>query len=80
MPVFRVPRAQLEIEVSRLERQGFHALTFTPDGADVLVYSNPLWRAVSPRDTSPIPRHETRPIVERPDWFVESDAVAGETR
>jgi hypothetical protein len=78
--VFRIPRAAIEVEVSHLEAQGFRVKSMVPDGSDIWVIADPLWQASSPRDTGKIPRIETRPIVERPDWFVESDSVAGETR
>jgi hypothetical protein len=70
MPVFRVPRVHLEVEVSRLEDQGFRDLAFTPDGDDVLVYGAPLWR-VRPIDAPMTPPRSAGNRVERPDWFAD---------
>lgn len=67
MPVFRIPREHLEIEVSLLENQGFRDLQFTPDGKDVLAYCNPLWQ-YRPGYRPDLPPPDGPHRLERPDW------------
>ena len=44
MPVFRVPRARVEVEVSHLEANGHRVKHVVTDGDDLLVFCDPLWR------------------------------------
>lgn len=71
MPAFRIPRAMVEIEVSRLEAQGYRVDKVVVDGDDLIVFVPPLWPARNPIEIErrpTLPDDSVRVVIEAPEW------------
>ena len=74
MPAFHVTRRLVEVEVSRLEHDGYRITHVVADGPEGLIVFAEQVRRPSAAETRPAnPPGPNR--TERPDWFVQSDTL-----
>lgn len=73
MPVFRVPRASVEIEVAHLESKGHRVTCVVDDGPYLLVFTPPHPER-GPVEQRPAALRGGREIAELPEWRSEVSA------